>query len=79
MLTEEQAKDRWCPMVHQRVTVIMNKQIEAGTETVIEELVSRNIRSANCIASRCMMWVWGRPMSNEADKGFCGLSQRQQG
>ena len=61
LLTEQEAKSKWCPMVRYNWNAPNNT---AG--------INRNEGNLNnCIASRCMMWR-GDYYKNGA--GYCGLS-----
>ena len=64
LLTEEQAREKWCPMA--RV------EIDGG------HLVNKLDKKWDplCIASDCMMWRWGEPVldGKNARQGYCGLA-----
>lgn len=61
ILTEAEAKTKWCPMVRLGYSEFSNwNRIYQGKK--IES-------STTCIASECMMW---RLLDNH--KGFCGLA-----
>lgn len=72
MLTEEQAKLKWCP--HQRHS-------EQGVGGSYNRPSSGGF---SCIASECMAWRWaatkisGEP-AGRTPEGFCGLSVRPHG
>ena len=63
-MSEEQAKTKWCPMLHiARVT----------------QNFSMPTRS-NCLASDCMMWQWKVVNNQYDDpdapkEGYCGLTR----
>ena len=50
MLTESQAREKWCPMVRELVT-----RGERGV-AINRGNVNANASNSNCIASACMMW-----------------------
>ena len=62
LLTEEQAREKWCPMVHGAVD---------DAVAAINRQNKDNEPLGNCIASDCMMW---RRAVNE--RGFCGLADK---
>lgn len=80
-MTEEEAKEKWCPMV---------KPFFVPTHEYAERTallnVTRNEGGNNCIASACMMWRWEKSpeyvaklnKNNVGDLaiavGFCGLA-----
>ena len=72
MMTEDEARTKWCPMVRfhfSREAAYDNKPLVDG-EPPPQETV------ALCIASDCMMWkpatrIQGAP----GDKGDCGLKR----
>ena len=71
MMTEEAAKQRWCPLVR-------FKSAETGSGPAFNrQRVSSDMDDVNCIGSRCMAWIWEnrRPSnatSGEQFKGYCG-------
>jgi len=68
IIEEEQAKSKWCPMVHIRHTAFYLPKMrdKAITETLEKQRVY-----ANCIASDCMMWRWHPDYRQD---GYCGLA-----
>ncbi len=64
LLTEDQARKKWCPMVIADVTA--RERICPGTNLP-------GVNASRCIASDCMMWRWS---SNFESLGFCGLAGR---
>jgi hypothetical protein len=60
ILTEEQAKTKWCPHVRQAV------EHEEGLRVADRELTMTNVDhtpntiTANCIGSACMQWRWAQ-------------------
>lgn len=73
-VTEEEATQRWCPLVRAAFTWHNEetKKIELAVGGVN---TSPGDRSKNpmstCIGSRCMMW---RASTLQKHKGFCGLA-----
>lgn len=74
ILTEEQARTKWCPFARPDQTVSLDGIIYA--------------RKGDCIASDCMAWRWAtlppeRQLRSETSKtanpvpgkGFCGLAR----
>jgi hypothetical protein len=69
MLTEDQARTKWCPMVRVAMPAKIDKSealtkhntaIVGGLNT--EPLGGNRVpASCRCIASDCAMWVWARP------------------
>jgi len=64
MLTEQEAKDKWCPQVRFEDTESNSQPANAWTiySSVIHEVeqygTERNPKMCRCIASECMMWRW---------------------
>ena len=76
MITEEEARTKWCPFVREMsVAADKGKVMALGNRYVSETKVSKvrdrfsNPPGARCIASDCMAWRWS---SN--DRGWCGLA-----
>lgn len=80
MLTEDEAKTKWCPAA--RVTQISG---EAGNRYAFDHDGSQQAAFARCIASACMAWRWigelktfgPREAPEERrvyERGFCGLA-----
>lgn len=78
MITPEDARTMWCPMVrganHRSMggadpTICSVNQ----TETVTDQSGSR------CIANDCMMWRWGQTGHIQMNVGYCGLAGRPGG
>lgn len=80
-LTEEEAKLKWCPMLHKAVVQL----IEAGKLSRATETDAKFL----CIASDCMFWRWqssltinnpqrkpGFGQKIEQERGYCGLAGR---
>ncbi len=66
MMTEDEAKQRWCPLVR-------FKSGNTGSETAFNRQRGYDETAAdlNCIGSRCMAWHW-RSASLDEDLGYCG-------
>lgn len=73
LMTEEEAKAKWCPMVRFHATL---------TDDMTP---NRNVKSGDvslCLASHCAMWRWGdagahNPLTNiweRLPRGYCGLA-----
>lgn len=79
MLTEEEAKTKWCP--HVRV-LASTDGAKAGVNMILtgDDLLPDRSKS-NCIASACMAWRWRRRYADDAKEakishvtGYCGLA-----
>ncbi len=83
MLTEEQAREKWCPSAQ----VIMRPVEEIhGQKVVMLDCISANrieggeaAHGTKCIASDCMAWRWGDPTNPRPEDraqwgGYCGLA-----
>jgi len=71
IITEEQAKSKWCPMarVHSKTnTSSYNKYPDSDTELPSVPVPDQ----ARCIASDCMMWRWHPDYRQD---GYCGLAE----
>ena len=65
IVTKEEAKKLWCPMV--------NASVSVGDSMLIS---NRSITSRYCIADECMLWAWTEKFTEkEPCKGYgtCGL------
>lgn len=83
-VTEEEAKQKWCP--HHRVRHYSESEPVRngpmiGTAVAVNEAINGN--RCRCIASGCMMWRWSALAMDRArtgvadvDKGYCGLAGR---
>lgn len=85
MLTEQEAKTKWCPMA--RVLVTSDDVNGTGNRTAdMDGLDCDNPKQARCIGSDCMMWRsidqdrYRLAVNGETSKtwpsgsGFCGLA-----
>lgn len=80
MHTENEAKNKWCPMVRNGDGYTFKN--ESGEQS---QQSFSNV-DAKCIASRCMMWRWrykkhertcvGMSPLTKTDKGYCGITGR---
>jgi hypothetical protein len=74
MLTEKEAKYKWCPMA--RIVFVENKETGEpgyGPYNRWEESCNEDgtlPMGAFCLASDCMMWKWYDGIES---KGYCGL------
>ena len=69
LLTEEEAKKRWCPFV--RYTSVRGVGINRWTDEGDDNF---NPNATRCLASKCMAWR-DVPDPYERDKrGYCGLA-----
>lgn len=75
MLTEEEAKTKWCPMA--RVPAFTVDGSIVGSFNDPQEQQSG---AARCLGSGCMMWrpalAWTPPGARESGGGYCGLAGR---
>lgn len=82
MMTEAEAKTKWCPLVRQ-VAVTPGKRESAaiGNRFIDESLADggsfHNPIHSRCIGSDCMMWRW-RSKVHDANpsEGWCGAAGR---
>jgi len=80
-MTEEEARKKWCPMA--RVFSGTNQWVCACNRNMLD----RDSKKANCIASDCMMWRWhpkfvppGKTVNLDDIKqtlGYCGKGGRE--
>ena len=75
MHTEEQASEKWCPMV--RTSAYYNSDLETPDDCDNRGNVNLTTQSCNCIGSSCMLWNWFENDDDEGfePKGYCGLQQ----
>jgi len=77
-MTEEEARQKWCPMVR------MAAQIHGsmGTLNQFSEPGSNEVKISKCLGSACMMWRWiplrkatkfGLIRGGDSEHGYCGL------
>lgn len=67
IVTEEEAKTKWCPEVRTGLTAGM----------AVNHHISGDVHDeTRCIASGCMMWRWlHHPGDSEKPAGFCGKAR----
>lgn len=75
-MTEQEAKEKWCPMVRAAMGVDDNNAANAGCKPE-ERVLSYSL----CVASACMMWRWIGEVGlcegdHEGATGYCGLGGR---
>lgn len=67
MYTEEEAKEKWCPMV----------RLHCVDSHCADNRLANNYELPDgtlCIASECMMWRWH---SANKEYGYCGLAGKE--
>jgi hypothetical protein len=87
LLTEKEARERWCPLVRDRSTVHNEDGgLAAAAVNTGRDLIHERDDHAPCIGSVCMMWRWacneeGQRLKSgrlgDADRqplGYCGLA-----
>lgn len=78
ILTEDEAKTKWCPFVRAPLSV---EWPNSPASPAINSLSD----SFRCIASECMAWQWGNyhadgydkagnPLTAPTGEGYCGLA-----
>lgn len=78
ILTEEEARTKWCPFFRAAIGVGPSD----GVEIVSNRMRERGNGACTCIGSDCMAWRWSEfPYSEEGGSkirryGFCGLAGR---
>jgi hypothetical protein len=81
MMTEEEAREKWCPFARTQVLqtdddgtvygAAVNRTILPAPQGIMSELVA----GTQCIGSRCMAWQWVG-MFDGKRHGYCGAFQR---
>lgn len=77
MMTEQEAKERWCPFAR-----VLNQKYFPAHNRIVSSMGSEmNPRTSRCIGSACMAWRWVRTDRSTADRididltrGYCGLA-----
>jgi len=73
-MTEDQAKQRWCPYVRLVTSIDLpyggSSAISSANRAQNDKPVGR------CIGSDCMAWRWQRSEALDASRGYCGLAGR---
>jgi len=75
MLTEEEAKTKWCPMARVVTYDALASEFDAGTPVgmcAANRSIGKISADAKCIGSACMAWQWGMPPARK--RGVCGLA-----
>ena len=65
-MTEDEAKDKWCPLVRLRPDYLH--------EAAHNRVTTGSAPNTNCIATRCMMWRQSHVVLNGPVHGYCGLA-----
>ena len=79
IVTEEQAKIKWCPQGNEKMKGILLHvgAMASGKQSLIDgvdKAIENDESNDNCIASDCMMWQKMKHGQGEKTvKGFCGL------
>ncbi len=81
MMTEEQAREKWCP--HARVSA--SNEPALGNHAANRWENPQGLPDgAGCIASDCMAWRWQDSLSirdgeqpSKSNNGYCGLAGKQ--
>lgn len=90
MMTEDEAKEKWCPF-SRPVTVVgednhdKSPVIFMGNRVLVsivgddpqEAMFNENPDGSRCIGSRCMAWRWARGFNPTS--GYCGLAGKPHG
>ena len=73
MMTEEQARKKWCPHVrHEGNSVTFNRGTAHGP---LNDHPGNVGTLCNCIASDCMSWRWDHDANRDfRERGYCGLA-----
>lgn len=82
MLTEAEARERWCPFARV-VGYVGNREkgilTPACNRTLDSEAVPRVAPASKCLASACMAWRWAPDEFEPGElvklrRGYCGLA-----
>ena len=73
LLSEEAARTKWCPMVHARVTVVVDRDGAKSFQNSVE-IANENMRFQRCIGSECAMWRNSGHKVDDKKTGYCGLA-----
>jgi hypothetical protein len=72
-MTEEEAKQKWCPQVRTLMWVGEKAEHPLISNRAVDEADGYDERHC-CIGSDCMMWRWIYLQNGEkTPRGFCGL------
>lgn len=76
ILSQEEARTKWCPMA--RVAMPVNQTANRVATSLLKisderdhAYFSEQVENCKCIASECMMWRWD---AHEIRAGYCGLA-----
>mgnify|MGYP001595231558 CR=1 FL=1 len=72
MMTEIEAKKRWCPFALRPLS-------SGGSGNRGNDSGGTQVTNVNCLASGCMAWRWDKGTQNLAvlmHEGYCGLAGR---
>lgn len=81
IVTEEDAKTKWCPFTRVALVTSPNRTASMGTGGYAD--ITKETR---CLASGCMMWRWivppydnlrTLPPTHVPGTGYCGLSRER--
>ena len=83
MLSERQAREKWCPFARTAAFECQTATSESAAtfnRPWIENAMSKD--DCSCVASECMAWRWYEPATYDVDTGkemspavgFCGLA-----
>lgn len=72
ILSESDARERWCPFARPVIGSTVYAAPEGRAVDVGDDGCPTSI-GQNCIGSRCMMWSWRDAEEAEPRLGFCGL------
>ena len=71
-MTEEEARTKWCPMIHSMPRILFSESIDEDTYQKTIKAREGEQRKYLCIASGCMAWRWNGK-HNFDYIGYCGL------
>lgn len=81
LVTESQAKTKWCPMVRYTVSDVIGDATPPRNRWVSSDDKNLNPSASCCIGRECMMWQWAEAFHedfgvtpDEGSLGFCGLA-----
>ena len=77
LMTEAQARERWCPFSRVLVCLPMNELGGAVNRFDVDDEAGEDWhRQTRCIANECMAWRWGNEprLRGESYRGYCGLA-----
>lgn len=75
ILTEEQARQCWCPFARAVAPIVDQHAQQTGGTTANRSSEGRPDADCRCLASGCMAWrVFSQPNGEQPARGFCGLA-----